>query len=1002
MGSQRLGKAWAAGMAFILVTGTLRGQEPPKPSDAEALIGILEGGGYEERQEAVRKLEELGEAARPALEKALSGDRWLEARLAAARLLENLRRGWIALDVRDVHGNPMAEVAVVLSIRDLRCPEDPPAGKHHRVVTDAQGRAAVRGLQPGPYNIFPAWENVFTERDPPRPYAFHIRRGENRVLYVVHRGARLDGQARAAEGGENQVTQPLRIPPRTEAYGALRLGVVGPDGTPLRKAAVHLEAVRFPEPEGETRAFLPWQDRLPGAQCGIGWWPSESDGEGWVELKELRAGKYWVTVRSKGLPPVMMQDVDIVAGETSRIVAPRPLPGAIVRGRVLYPPDCREKWVSILALPVDYPLTGRLLRQALSGEPLSMLEAQLRHGDPPQGNPARETGEYCLGNLAPGPYLLLVSLSTGQLGVVYGLHLEAGKTTRLPDLKLPGSDQPDRVPLVIQGRALTQFGYPPSRCRVFLEGGGPRADTPCDAEGRFKFELSRRHLARGLSVLKFRCEGYQPCLVDLSQPHLDLGDLQVRLELQTYGRVRVRAQDAGGRPVQNVLVAPGRADSGRFPDLQRLQMTDAQGEAVLSGLACGRRSFVVYQEGHYLDGPAEVEVRPHEEARLVLTLRPGLSLKGRVSLPPGLHTSQVVVYLTGTQPWPGTCPLCWTAGIDAEGRFEIKGLSPGPVTVEARAAGFLCPKPVEAEVKEGQPEVLLELAPAGGLRVELGALYAGACLRLVPPATWRLPPRHKHSPVTTASSCADSSGRADLHGAPVGAYDLLIDPPGEPPPDLAQASIVCPGVVVRPLPSVPRPSEKIGPLRLALGPADATVIGRIVLRDEKARVLQDLGNLDAGVAAEMSTGGLRSVGCFGRLLVKLVGERATAEVRFTSGQLDPQRAPITVGEAPAGLGVPRRGQFRISGLPPGQYELHLVPDGAFGPPDQTAEQGRDPSKAAPAPLLTFKLGTGQTLDVGEIPFTISEAMMSAARDWLRGELFEVLGNGVGLDEQPER
>ena len=276
------------------------------------------------------------------------------------------------------------------------------------------------------------------------------------------------------------------------------------------------------------------------------------------------------------------------------------------------------------------------------------------------------------------------------------------------------------VPLVPwTGRVEDPAGNPVAGAVVRAAGDstGDRALVPATEQARSgpagEFTLSAPEDA----TLEARHPDFTP-----GRALLDLGARASRRVVIRLGEAgKGRAGDvvgrvvSGGTPVEGALVS-ARALRGGGPgsaeDLTAGQgATDADGRFTLPGLPPGRYLLLAAREG--MTQAAPVVARPGEEALLELTRGGTLAgivrddLDGRP-----LVAFRIEARRAGRGP---RLPLAAATVVDAEGRFRLTGLPPGPVQVLASAPGHLPSPWTEVAVPEhpGAAEVELRL-PRGG------------------------------------------------------------------------------------------------------------------------------------------------------------------------------------------------------------------------------------------------------------------------------------------------
>ncbi|MCY3020457.1 MAG: carboxypeptidase regulatory-like domain-containing protein, partial [Planctomycetota bacterium] len=211
------------------------GAEAPAAASPEKLVGLLEKGDFDERQNAVKQLEALGEKARKALETAAEQSETLEVRETAQRLLNGLSSASLLIEVLDRKGRPIAgaelEAAVV---------PQPPLGSQHQYVepeerkplqlrSDAAGRIRLERVSPGPVSLGFTWKHLQVSAAAQALSMAYLRPGENRLQYILQRGGTVSGRAMTADGDKPLAGATVALVPDT-GQEALRLD---PDRTCL-------------------------------------------------------------------------------------------------------------------------------------------------------------------------------------------------------------------------------------------------------------------------------------------------------------------------------------------------------------------------------------------------------------------------------------------------------------------------------------------------------------------------------------------------------------------------------------------------------------------------------------------------------------------------------------------------------------------------------------------------------------------------------------------------
>ena len=172
---------------------------------------------------------------------------------------------------------------------------------------------------------------------------------------------------------------------------------------------------------------------------------------------------------------------------------------------------------------------------------------------------------------------------------------------------------------------------------------------------------------------------------------------------------------AGGAPVEGALVAarlllrggPGSAEE----PVSAQALSDAEGLFTLRDMAPGRHLLTAAREG--FTQARAVVVRAGEEATIELTRGGTLSGVVRDAATGAPVAPFRVEARRGGRGW--RLPVGAATVVDASGRFELRDLPPGPVTVTASAPGHLPSPGVEATVPEhpGIAEVELRLGRGG-------------------------------------------------------------------------------------------------------------------------------------------------------------------------------------------------------------------------------------------------------------------------------------------------
>ncbi|HEX6865408.1 MAG TPA: carboxypeptidase-like regulatory domain-containing protein, partial [Thermoanaerobaculia bacterium] len=158
----------------------------------------------------------------------------------------------------------------------------------------------------------------------------------------------------------------------------------------------------------------------------------------------------------------------------------------------------------------------------------------------------------------------------------------------------------------------------------------------------------------------------------------------------------------------------------------------------------------------------------------MVTLRPGLSLRGRVVDESGNPIARAAVQATwqpalpGPERRPAGMPLSFHAATARSGFFEIEGVPQGAVTLSAQARGYMEKiREVELPLPEKAPEIEIALEKGalltGHITTTEGEPVAGALVR-----------------VGDAGGVSDQEGKYLAEGAPPGMQRVSVLHPDYP------------------------------------------------------------------------------------------------------------------------------------------------------------------------------------------------------------------------------
>jgi RNA polymerase sigma-70 factor (ECF subfamily) len=248
-------------------------------------------------------------------------------------------------------------------------------------------------------------------------------------------------------------------------------------------------------------------------------------------------------------------------------------------------------------------------------------------------------------------------------------------------VRVPGNGVP--VELGADGRRRIRFDLSHTAaaiaCRVVDAGGRPLAAEiwsahgvedsalvrvgSCDADGRFAGVLTRG------AIVQARL-GRSASAQVLARP----GQGEIRLTLEPAGELVGEVRGPDGRPVAAAIVelADGRAPS-------RTE-TGADGRFRIAGARPGRWSIRARSDQRPLGhASGEARILADGTAETALDLLPTATISGRIRDPLGRPAPRVLVR-TG---WSSEELDAVVGSTDAEGRFELSGVAPGPLRISA-------------------------------------------------------------------------------------------------------------------------------------------------------------------------------------------------------------------------------------------------------------------------------------------------------------------------------
>lgn len=440
----------------------------------------------------------------------------------------------------------------------------------------------------------------------------------------------------------------LALPPGTELPGR----VVDREGRPLADARIEL---RTGYPGGRRPYYRP--DRLDRRA-----W---SDEEGSFLLPDLEAEKHHrLRVDRDGYLTALVEAVTPAGGRTAAPLTVVLDVDRAARGRVLD--------------PQERPIAGAVVVLTVAGRPRPRPgSAELREGHRFRAETDPE-GRFQVPGV-PADTVDIHALHPAFLPMtVRGVEIPSDSpVVDLGDLVMARGER-------VSGRVVDQDGAPVPGAEIRLLPPGfrvkrmdraaverlaPRPATTSDPEGRFHIEALESEVSFHLLV---QHPEYQPGWVEHVSPPVP-EPLWIRLEPGAYLRGRVVDETDAPVPSAEIAVKVGKEPEPGAPDRtdQRTTSVDGEGRFTLDGLPLGPARVQVFAPGWLAPEPLEITLPPETDEELVLVVRAGNVLEGRVTTTAGDPVEQARV-------------LCHEQvdATDAEGRYRMQGLPEGTARLE--------------------------------------------------------------------------------------------------------------------------------------------------------------------------------------------------------------------------------------------------------------------------------------------------------------------------------
>ncbi len=437
-------------------------------------------------------------------------------------------------------------------------------------------------------------------------------------------------------------------------------------------------------------------------------------------LRDLPAGRYYLSARAAGFPELLVPGIEIAIGEAAVVEA---AVGAIGTE----PID-----LGIVVLVPGVELSGRVADAG--GEPVAAAQLSLRNADGEQivvqradslwfaSARSRQNGSFHIGGLPRASRLVLLVSADGYL------PRELAVTTSTEDQRL---DVELSRGARVTGVVLDPGGRPAAGARVDLVAGpelqrmstSTSRTVETDEEGRFE----ALGLRPGDYTLGARLDAAESEPLPRRVPAAGLRD--VYLELRRKATLSVTVRDPQGEPVAQALVM-AIVETGGASRRSRMQTTDGQGLAVLQPLDAGvYRLIARHGKLGSVEAPVEVATAGDQQFELRFGPRDGeerarVEVSGRVVDPAGLPVSGATVWLEGAR-----IPLRTANG--ADGGFSLQA-PPGEYRLSCRHQRFAAylgePFTVAAGGVSG---IVVELSEGAVVTGRIGGLELEELARLV-------------------------------------------------------------------------------------------------------------------------------------------------------------------------------------------------------------------------------------------------------------------------------
>ncbi|HEY0157178.1 MAG TPA: carboxypeptidase regulatory-like domain-containing protein [Thermoanaerobaculia bacterium] len=360
-------------------------------------------------------------------------------------------------------------------------------------------------------------------------------------------------------------------------------------------------------------------------------------------------------------------------------------------------------------------------------------------------------GSFTLSGLAAGPVMVMLRKEDEFIAERRSLTAPSRDVV----VQLPGGGRiTGRVVDKATNKPLTQFQAGISMSRG---GGGMISMAPpqlrdfTSDDGSFTLE----NVPPGAMTVVANAPGYASGNLNVT---VEEGKTLSDVELQLDAGIRLTGRVTGpnGSPLSDVSVRLEPSTGGAFAmrGMEMSATTDANGEYTLEALQAGEES-VTFSHPKYLSASKDVTLKGRE-TRLDVQLAAGQRVTGTVVTESGAPVAEAYVQAGGSG-WSGE-----SARTNANGVFEMEGMTPGRYRFSARKSG----------VGEGVLEDV-EIGSGAPVRIVMrsGAVITGRVTGLSPQeyANTTVDARAGRN---SASASVDASGAFRMEGAPSGTVQI--------------------------------------------------------------------------------------------------------------------------------------------------------------------------------------------------------------------------------------